>query len=93
MADQRLLSLVARIARLEEEKAALAADIKDIYAEAKSAGYSVPALREVVGRRLETEVQRAKREEVERDIVLLMGALGEFVETPLGAAAVGRVAA
>ena len=38
IAADRLRSLVERIERLEEEKKALAGDIRDIYAEAKSAG-------------------------------------------------------
>jgi len=43
--------LVARIERLEDEKAGIASDIKDIYAEAKSNGHDVKALRAVIRRR------------------------------------------
>ncbi len=45
---ERLRSLVERIERLEEERRALAGDIKDIYAEAKSAGYDVKVLRQLI---------------------------------------------
>jgi uncharacterized protein (UPF0335 family) len=44
----RLRSLVERIERLQEERKALGSDIKDIYAEAKSAGFDVKALRQVI---------------------------------------------
>src|SRR4051794_26522301 len=48
VAVDRLRSLVERIERLEEEKKALGSDIKDIYAEAKSAGYDVKVLRKLI---------------------------------------------
>lgn len=41
IAVDRLRSLIERIERLEEEKAAIASDIRDIFAEAKSAGFDV----------------------------------------------------
>lgn len=48
---QRLQSLVQRVERLAEEKSALAADIRDIYKEAKSAGFDTKVMRKVVQRR------------------------------------------
>jgi uncharacterized protein (UPF0335 family) len=48
IAADRLRSLVERIERLEEERKALASDIKDIYAEAKSAGFDVKVLRQLI---------------------------------------------
>ena len=48
VAVERLRSIVERIERLQEERAALANDVKDIYAEAKSAGFDVPALRQLI---------------------------------------------
>jgi uncharacterized protein (UPF0335 family) len=48
IAADRLRSIVERIERLEEERKALGADIKDIYAEAKSAGFDVKVLRQVI---------------------------------------------
>jgi len=44
----RLRSVVERIERLEEEKKALGNDIKDIFAEAKSAGFDVKVLRQLI---------------------------------------------
>lgn len=43
--SSRLTSLIQRIERLEEEKAAIASDIRDIYAEAKSAGFDAKIMR------------------------------------------------
>ncbi len=48
IAADRLRSLVDRIERLEEERKALGNDIKDIYAEAKSAGFDVKVLRQLI---------------------------------------------
>lgn len=48
IASDRLRSIVERIERLEEERKALAADIKDIYTEAKSAGFDVKVLRQLI---------------------------------------------
>ena len=48
VAPDRLRSLIERIERLEEEKKALASDIKDIYTEAKSSGYDTGVMRALV---------------------------------------------
>ena len=45
---ERLRSLIERIERLEEERKALSSDIKDIFAEAKSAGFDVKVMRQVI---------------------------------------------
>jgi len=48
VAGDRLRSIVDRIERLEEERKALGSDIKDIYGEAKSAGFDVKVLRQLI---------------------------------------------
>ena len=48
IAVERLRSLVERVEHLEEEKKALSSDIKDIFAEAKSAGFDVKIMREII---------------------------------------------
>lgn len=48
IAADRLRSLVERIEHLEEEKKALASDIRDIYAEAKSAGFDTKIMKAVI---------------------------------------------
>ncbi len=73
VAGKRLLSFFDRIERLEEEKAALAEDIKEIYAEAKAAGFEVKIMRRVMKlRKMEIE----KRREEDELLTLYMSAIG-----------------
>lgn len=62
LAVDRLRSLIERIERLNEEKAALESDIRDIYSEAKSAGFDVKIMREIIKLR---KMNAADREEQE----------------------------
>jgi uncharacterized protein (UPF0335 family) len=48
VAGDRLKSFIERIERLEEEKRALAADIKEVYAEAKGTGFDTKIMRQLV---------------------------------------------
>lgn len=48
IAADRLRSLIERIERLEEEKAGIASDIRDVYAEAKSAGFDTKIMRAII---------------------------------------------
>ena len=73
VAGKRLLSFFERVERLEEEKAALAEDIKEVYAEAKAAGFEVKIMRRVMKlRKMEIE----KRREEDQLIELYMSAIG-----------------
>jgi uncharacterized protein (UPF0335 family) len=64
--SQAVKALVERIERLEEEKAGLASDIRDIYAEAKATGHDVKALRLVIRRRkMDAEARRELDDMVE----------------------------
>jgi uncharacterized protein (UPF0335 family) len=65
VAADRLRSIVDRIERLEEERKALASDIKDIYAEAKSAGFDVKVLRQLI------RIRKQEANEVEEQETLL----------------------
>jgi uncharacterized protein (UPF0335 family) len=71
--QSQLKSVVERIERLEEEKAAIAGDIKDVYLEAKANGFDVKALRRVI--RLRKQDQASRREE-EAVLATYMAALG-----------------
>jgi uncharacterized protein (UPF0335 family) len=85
-----LRSYVERIDRLEDEKATIAEDIRAVYGEAKSKGYSVKALRAIVReRRQDTDTKR------EFELVLdeYRAALGMLDGTPLGNAAIERAGA
>ena len=76
-----------RIKQLEAEKKNLAEDVKDIYREAKSAGFDAPTIRLIIKRRAEDE---AKREEREALLETYLAALGQLADTPLGKAAQER---
>ncbi|HEY0182898.1 MAG TPA: GapR family DNA-binding domain-containing protein [Rhodopila sp.] len=73
VAVDRLRSLVERIERLEEERKALSNDIKDIYAEAKSAGFDVKVLRQLIRIRKQ---EAAEVEEQETMLDIYRRALG-----------------
>jgi uncharacterized protein (UPF0335 family) len=69
----QLKSLIERIERLEEEKAALSADVREVYAEAKGNGFDTKIIRQVIRmRKLET----ADRQEQEAILDLYLSALG-----------------
>lgn len=62
IAADRLRSLIERIERLEEEKSALGSDIRDIYAEAKSAGFDVKIMRTIIKLRKMNAADRDEQE-------------------------------
>jgi uncharacterized protein (UPF0335 family) len=62
IAAQRLRSFIERIERLEEEKAALAADVREVYAEAKGDGFDVKTMRQIVRLRKMESSDRAEQE-------------------------------
>jgi len=59
IAADELRLLIERIERLEEEKKAMADDIRDVYAEAKSNGYDTKTMRAIVRlRKMETHARQ-----------------------------------
>ena len=58
IAVDRLRSLIERIERLNEEKAALESDIRDIFAEAKGAGFDVKIMRTIIKLRKQNAAER-----------------------------------
>ena len=64
VAGDRLNSFVERIERLEEEKAALAADIVELYSEAKGAGFHVKVIRQVIKNRKMDRMDRSEQLEL-----------------------------
>jgi len=72
-AKSQLRALVERIERLEEEKKALADDIREVYGEAKANGFDTKALRAVVRMRGQ---EPAERQEFEAIVELYRDALG-----------------
>ncbi len=73
IAADRLRSVIERVERLEEERKALADDIKDIFAEAKSAGFDVKVVRQIIRQRKQ---EPAEIEEQETLLDLYRRALG-----------------
>lgn len=58
----RLRSLIERVERLEEEKSGITSDIRDIYAEAKSAGFDVKIMRQIIKLRKMNAADRNNQE-------------------------------
>ena len=61
-AQGRLKSFLERIEKLEEDKAAVAEDLKEVYAEAKGEGFDTKIIRKVVRLRKQDKVQRDEEE-------------------------------
>ena len=77
VAREQLRSIVERIERLEEEKKAIADDIRDVFAEAKGNGFDVKTLREIIKLR---KLEAAERQEMDAMIDLYLSALGMLPE-------------
>ena len=73
VAADQLRSVVERVEKLEEEKATLAADIRDVLAEAKGNGFDIKAIRQIVKLRKQ---DASEREEQETILDTYMRALG-----------------
>ena len=74
VAAGRLRSFIERIERLDEEKAAIMSDAKEVFAEAKGEGYDIKTMRQVLRIR---KMDRADRQEQEALLDLYLSALGE----------------
>lgn len=62
--SDQLLSIISRIERLEEEKAAIASDIRDIMAEAKGNGFVPAAIRAIIKLRAKEAAERKEEEHI-----------------------------
>ncbi len=69
----RLRSIIKRIEKLEEDKAAVSEDIKEVYAEAKGTGFDIKVIRQIVRMR---KIEVEKRREHEELLELYMSAIG-----------------
>jgi len=85
--NNQLKSLVERIEKLEEERAALAEDVKEVFSEAKSTGFDPKIIKKVLALRKQDSKKRAEEQAV---LAVYMDALGMLADTPLGRAAVDR---
>ena len=84
---KHLRAFIERVERLQEEKKALADDIKDVYAEAKGIGFDVKIMRKIVSIRKQDHDKRIEEETI---LDTYMNALGMLADTPLGQAAIER---
>lgn len=89
MTNNQLKALVERIEKLEEEKAALAGDIKEVYLEAKGNGFDPKIIKKLVAMRKQDAGKIAEEQAL---IATYMDALGMLADTPLGKAAIKAAA-
>jgi len=75
-AKDQLRAFVERVERLEEEKKAIAEDIRDVYAEAKGNGFDVKTLRVVVRLRKQDVNERKEQEAILETYLHALGMLG-----------------
>jgi uncharacterized protein (UPF0335 family) len=86
IAGERLKSFIERVERLEEEKRALAEDIKEVYAEAKGVGFDVKIMRQIV------KIRKMDQDELDEQESLLdvykraLGMIPDFEEPERDAA-------
>ena len=73
VAGEELKAFIERIERLEEEKAALAGDLREVYAEAKGNGFDTKIMRKIISLRRK---DHAERQEEEAIMDLYLQALG-----------------
>lgn len=73
ISSDRLRSIIKRIEKLEEDKAGVSDDIKEVYAEAKGTGFDVKIIRQIVRLR---KVELEKRREESELLDLYMSAIG-----------------
>ena len=80
VAGDQLKSIIERIEKLEEEKAAIASDIKDVFAEAKGNGFDVKILRTVIRLRKKDAAEREEEETLLETYLRALGMQPDFEE-------------
>lgn len=86
--NNQLQSIVDRIETLEEQKAAVAEDIKEVYSEAKGNGFDPKIIKQIIALRKKDASKRAEEQAI---LSTYMQALGMLSDTPLGKAALNKV--
>ncbi|QEL18744.1 DUF2312 domain-containing protein [Limnoglobus roseus] len=80
VAVDQLKSIIARVEKLTEEKESLAADIRDVFAEAKGGGWDVKAIRSIIKIRKQDASEREEQETVLETYMNALGMLPLFEE-------------
>lgn len=75
LVNDQLKSIIERIERLEEEKRAIAEDIRDVYTESKGNGFDVKALRAIIRMRKQDANERAEQEAILDSYMQALGML------------------
>lgn len=88
IAADALMNYIVRYERLQEEKDALAADQKEVMAEAKALGFDIPTIKAIIKERKMSEADRREKEAL---LDIYKAALGMLDGTPLGNAALDRL--
>lgn len=73
IAKDQLMAFIERIERLEEDKAAVSGDIKEVYAEAKNSGFESKIIRKIVSLRRKSKEERQEEEAL---LELYMSSIG-----------------
>lgn len=73
ISGERLRSIIQRIEKLEEDKAAVSEDIREVYSEAKGTGFEVKIIRQIVKLRRLAEQERREQSEI---LDLYLSAIG-----------------
>jgi len=81
VALDQLKLIIGRVEKLEEEKAGIAADIRDVFAEAKGNGYSIPAIRAILKMRKKDASQREEEEAILDSYLNVLGMLPLFEQS------------
>lgn len=85
--NNQLQSIVDRIETLEEQKSAVAEDIKEVYSEAKGNGFDPKIIKQIIALRKKDASKRAEEQAI---LATYMQALGMLSDTPLGKAALSK---
>jgi len=85
-AQNQLRQFIEQIERLEEEKKAIADDIRDKFAEAKAVGFDVKALRQVLRLRKKSKADRQEEEAILEVYLHALGMLDGEPDSPMMAA-------
>ena len=84
MTNNQLREIVERIERIEDQRASLAEDVKDVLLEAKSVGFDVKIIKKLLAMRKKDPADIRQEQEL---LDTYMAALGMLADTPLGQAA------
>lgn len=80
VAADQLKSIIARVEKLEEEKTGIAADIRDVFAEAKGNGFDIKAIRSILKIRKMDASEREEQETILDTYLHALGMIPDFEE-------------